>query len=768
MRIKRIFCALAATVFAAALCGAGPVRVTADPMEFPAGDWTQVSITFDKEPERDGLSLPKIPGAVWHTERIGQSQSISIVNGRRSRSVSCTLPLSVSKPGALVIPPVEVRFADGTTARSNPLALKVLAPGEAPRRGSGVAARIVLPERRGAFYVGEEIPVVFELSVPETLQVFQCGYPEPVCDGPTVMMPVPRQRRDGHPHFSAPEESFGTAADGGSVRTLAFRTRIGFTRPGTFALSGTEVLVVGKKSRRTAFDDDFFGFGLGMTDSRRVTAHYPAVKLELAAVPPPPAGTLPLGIMPEKPGAVTLSAATARVGEPIELQLALGAGNALRTALPKLELPGFRVYPAELKSDAAGGRFLRYALVPLQPGEHGVAVAFSAFDPAAGKWQTSGGKFAVAVTGGPKAAPASVPGAPAPRTAPTPRAEAPAADPAVPPPPCPDMRLLPLAERGIIRGAAAFGILALVAFAVELCRRLRSRRDPERAARRAEVKLLIRRVESGGSVTDVLSSGGAAALARALGVPETTPPGELAGHVRSPELRTALEQLERDAFAPEPERQEHVLPSAARRELVKLLRRALVVIAAVMALDAAGGRPPEDLPRARLAWERMHRLAPRDRSARAALAELGKKLDGEEPERESLRELFRPDEYLACAGVLLGLALLAAALFRRKCRRTAFAAAWLCAAAGVLAAVLARSQYAENGPYRTDRAVVVAPKVELTALPVPGSRVVGTLDGGAFVTVVEETGGYLRVRGKGAAGFCPAAAAERVFPAAKR
>ena len=100
-----------------------PILVTARPTEFPAGGATRVSITLTKEPAEEGIDLPEIPGARWHTDRVGRSSRVRIVNGRRTQSLTYSLPLSAGQPGELTIPPLEVRFVDGTSARSDPVKL---------------------------------------------------------------------------------------------------------------------------------------------------------------------------------------------------------------------------------------------------------------------------------------------------------------------------------------------------------------------------------------------------------------------------------------------------------------------------------------------------------------------------------------------------------------------------------------------------------------------------------------------------------------------
>ena len=104
-------------------------------------------------------------------------------------------------------------------------------------------------------------------------------------------------------------------------------------------------------------------------------------------------------------------------------------------------------------------------------------------------------------------------------------------------------------------------------------------------------------------------------------------------------------------------------------------------------------------------------------------------------------------------------------LLRKRRRRTAFATAWVLAVLGAVAAALAWAQYGENGPYRTDRAIVTEKKLELSSLPVEnGGRIVGTLDGGTEVVIVEERGDFVRVRSGDKNGWCRFSDAERVLP----
>jgi len=753
IRMRFILAALALSASLAAQAEEPVVQVSAEPADFPAGGSTMVSITFTKDPGVNGVALPVIPGAVWRADRVSRSRNLSVVNGARSDTLTFSLPLSSDRPGELVIPSFEVRFADGTTARSEPVKLRVRAPGEAPPPPPGIETGIVLPAGRAEFYAGEEIPVEFVLTVPSRLDVAEIGFPQIDCDGPAVM-PDLSGRRTRHPHFEDPVEEMRRG-----LRTFTFRTRLRFMSAGEFTLKAAEELAV--LPRGVDFDDLFSAARIMPRDARRVRLDYPARRLRIAPVPPHPEGTRSLGVAENARVEVAVSGRTARVGEALELELKLpGAKNFSGIEPPALEFPGFRVYPPELKTAPDGARSIRYALIPLHGGEYGLDAGFSVFDPAAGEWRTGFGKFRIAVTG---------------------RSAAPEAEPqkgvAAPLPDDGGTVALPLARRGLIVGFAAFAALAFAALAIEVWRRLR-RRGPE-SERCRETAAAIRRLKSGESAESVLASGGMAALARALELPEDASPGEIAERVGDAELASALVQIERNAFVPEAERQKCELSGSGRRTFLKLLKRSLVVAAFFAALGAAGaecrsaagchnagiaGLRDGELPRARLWLERAHRLAPRDGRICAALNSVEKELKLP-ASRPGVRDLLRPDEYLAAAGVCFGAALVVFAALRKRRKKSALAASGILALAGLAAALFAWSQHAAGAPYAADRAIVLR-DVELASLPSGlGGRAVGRLDGGAAVAIVEERDDFIRVRSNGRDGWCRKADAERVFPA---
>lgn len=774
------------------------VTVRARPREFRAGGTTLVSIIFGKEPRKGGIALPQVEGAEWRTDQVSVSTSVNVVNGRSSRSETCTLPLFSSRPGELTIPPFEVRFADGTTAKSNPVKLTVLAPGETAKNAEPEpSGRIRVGETRAHFYVGESIPVKLELAVPEGMKIAKLDFPELRCDGPMVMPDLGGQN-SRHPHYQTPVEETRETPDG-DVVTVTFPTRPRFMRPGNFTLTATEpvTLAVPRSPDRAndIFNDPFFSDRFFRQETRRMRVVYPPVKLKILPVPEAPKGVHRLGMCADAKLEAALSAVSARAGEPLELEVSVhGETEFADLITPILALPGFRVYPPTDKKVASGVRSIRYALIPLSPGEHRIDLGFAVFDPAAGVWKTVSVKKTLAVTGAAETPPQPPPAAPPPKTPATAQNAPGVKHLLLRPEKRPEVlrfgegvTTMPL-EAGLVRSGLVFFALAFLALAVEVVRRMRKKHDPAEAERRRQVAALIRRAKNGECLDAVLRDGGLSVLARGLDLPEDALPAEIAEKIADAELRQLLDELEYNTFAPVEERHIRPISAAARRRFVKLLKRALIFAVLVLALDLRAAdescrhirlkrldpnylyntgmtfRRDGDLPRARAALEQAHRLAPRDREILAALEKTENDL-GASPSERTLRDLFRPDEYLVTAGVLFGLALLGFALLRKTLRRTAFAAAWILAAIGAVAVALAWSQYGENGPYRTDRAIVIGKKPELSSLPLEnGGRIVGTLDGGAEVVIVEERGDFTRVRSGDKDGWCRFTDVDRILP----
>jgi len=131
---------------------------------------------------------PTLENGNWLGGGGRQSQSTSIINGRRSSRYSTQYAIQPGKEGTLVIPPLSVEV-NGKVEVTPELRLRVVAAaekslngargGEAVALGDAVFGRIRLPDKRKSYYLGEEIPVEFELNIRDGFGLRVLSYPEP-------------------------------------------------------------------------------------------------------------------------------------------------------------------------------------------------------------------------------------------------------------------------------------------------------------------------------------------------------------------------------------------------------------------------------------------------------------------------------------------------------------------------------------------------------------------------------------------------------------
>ena len=158
------------------------VNVSVTPKSVAAGELVHYTLTTNL-PGLRNLAFPRLENGRWLTNSI--SQSTRIVNG--VGSYSYTIPIQPQREGTLTIPAFEVQIGN-QTAQTQPVEIKVLSPGEQPAlpESSGESlsmkealfGRILLPEKRDFYYVGEEIPLTLELFAIPQLRMELMEYPE--------------------------------------------------------------------------------------------------------------------------------------------------------------------------------------------------------------------------------------------------------------------------------------------------------------------------------------------------------------------------------------------------------------------------------------------------------------------------------------------------------------------------------------------------------------------------------------------------------------
>jgi tetratricopeptide (TPR) repeat protein len=155
-----------------------------------------------------------------------------------------------------------------------------------------------------------------------------------------------------------------------------------------------------------------------------------------------------------------------------------------------------------------------------------------------------------------------------------------------------------------------------------------------------------------------------------------------------------------------------------------------------------------DYPRATLAFEQALLLAPGDARLKSAYRDALAKLPGA-PEKSdgsftefvlSLRDNFRPDQYLLAASVLFAV-LGAVALCRKLPGRK-----WSLFTLALLIAVMIIAAWSQSlHRYAPDRARIVAASAELHRLPADSGSVAGIIPGGSEVKIAERNGSWVRI-----------------------
>ena len=823
------------------LAAADPtVSVTVSPASVAAGERVTFSLTLDRR-LTEGLRLPPLENGRWITNSV--SQRVESINFK----TSCTyeIPIQTEREGTLKIPAFTFRL-DGKEVTTRPLEVKVLPPGSQPAvQSSGESltmkeaafGTIRVPEERRTFYVGEEIPLELNLWLLPALRARLAEYPELSGLDNVVFRDYsgsnPQMRR-----FDRPTER-RELLDNRYYGVLTFRTAFRATVPGKLTPGANATVSIvrddGRRARRprSPFDDDFFDsfFSRENRVPYRVSFE-PGPELTIKALPAAPADCINLGLIGNWEVTCRFDQNSGKVGEPLSLNItAVGDGSPETFATPKLKLDGFRVYPGEVKRSTPDSRSrieLKYALIPLVPGEKSISLKFVTFQPGTGKYVRHSFDLKLPVVKSDRPLSGTVSDS-------TPAAEAERA--AIPEPevakiPAPREELFYLkAEPGsgvslpLIRNRIGWillfllgGPLAALLLEWRFRRRERLEHDPEfarRIALRKQLPQLLKRLRGESDAAPVLRDEAVPYLAEALHLPPGAGASEIARKIDDPELAALFHSLEAESFKPAGSEHTPVtLTPQLRSRLAALLKRlslfalaflALTAVAAQLSTSfnadfekgnfkaAAAGYEKQlnpaapapnvlynlasahyrlgDLPQARLRFEQAHLLAPRDSETLENLNLVNRKLV--QPE---IGTAGSPGALLTwCRDRLRpdDYLTVAAAMFavlclafglRRSLRRNTLIVVESVATALLLLSLAAAAAQAV-GPYNPDRAIVIGNTLELRSLPAASSgRAEATIPGGSTAFIVERRGDWVRLRVNGRDGWAPAAQVKLIFP----
>lgn len=798
--MKHIFRLLLSAAFSAALSlsAADPtVSAAVSPASVAAGEQVTFSLTLDRR-LTEGLRLPPLENGRWITNSVSQRmQSINF-----NTSYTYEIPIQTEREGTLKIPAFTFRL-DGKEVTTRALEVKVLPPGSQPaveNSGDNLTMKeaafgtLRIPVERRTFYVGEEIPLELNLWLLPALRARLAEYPELSGLNNVVFRDYsrnnPQMRR-----FDRPTER-RELLDGRYYGVLTFRTAFRATVPGKLTPGASATVSIvrddGRRARRprSPFDDDFFDSFFSRENRVPYQVSFEAgPELTIQALPPAPADCTNLGLIGDWEVSCRFDQNSGKVGEPLSLNItAVGNGSPEIFATPKLNLPGFRVYPGEVTKSTPDSRSrieLKYAVIPLVPGEKNIALQFVTFQPSTGKYVRHSFDLKLPVLKSDRAQTGTVSdSAPAAETS---RGAA-VPEPEVANIPAPREELFYLkAEPGsgvalpLIRNRIGWillfllgGPLAAILLEWRFRRRERLEKDPEfarRIALRGRLPQLLRQLRDEADAAPVLRNEVVPCLAEAFHLPPGAGASEVARKIDDPELAGLFTSLDAESFKPTGSESAPVsLTQQQRGRLTALLKRLSLFALAVLALTAGAAQVANtfnaefekgnfkaaaaayekqlnpsapapnvlynlasahyrlgDLPQARLGFEQAHLLAPRDSETLENLNLVNRKLV--QPE---IGTAGTPGALLAwCRDRLRpdDYLTIAAAMFAVLClsfglRRTLRGNTRIIIqslAAALLVIALAAATAQAVGPYNPGRAIIIGNTLELRSLPAAAS-----------------------------------------------
>lgn len=801
----------------------GAVEVEIRPAQPYAGEVFQLLLTAEKNypaPEK----LPEVSGIRWMPN--ASSRSYRNINGKASHTLG--ISAVAEKAGTWQIPSFTVKTGRGKTAQTPVITLKVLADDSAESAADtrkALFGRIKLDEERTTCYLGEEVGLNVELFIRSDARVTGLAYP--VLQIPHAVFRNYGQENPENPRFGKPLRRIRTV-DGARYTVFSFPTAFRSIASGRITPEGAVTVEVAAPQKRRdrsrdPFDDDFFGgfFSSRQTVSRKVELTSPG-QITFKPLPPVPADALFTGLVGPWQMEISLDrSAGCKVGEIMSLRLRfLGMGGGDLLKLPRIDLPGFRVYPPEIRKDP-GGITATWQIIPLKAGKNRLKLRLATFDPQSGKYQISSMDQVLDAAPADRLPGSSVTAAPAaPVQAGTDPAEKPLPtqekafllylkkDPGTPETlPCGRQQLW-LCGVLIAGGPLLWWIMLLIY----------ARRDRiagsgtlrrRRAARKVS-KTLFRRLKHARTDwewEDIFRREVPPVLADLLDLPPGSTAGELAEKVHDPVLKEALWHAGQNAYLPGVSGSGCTNRQGAMKALKKLLVFLLLPAGVYLSAHdfaAAGAaydrgdfaraeamyrqelakRGPSagllynlgcaafmnEHPAAALAYfEGAVKLAPRDSAAlenlNVTLARLGRDPVGRVQSPGDLlrycRDLFRPDEWMVIGSVMWFCFFLILA-FRRALPVPVRRTGWGITGVIFLLAVAACISQIRTG-YAPNRGIVLDGGTRLRTLPAASGTLEGGLAPGQEVRILEERGAYLLIRCGNLQGWIPAGDCRRIL-----
>ncbi len=350
-----------------------------------------LSLVFTGAQDISAPELGEIDGFRWRY--LGPSTRISIVNSRKSSSITHNYTLIPLKAGTLQIPQISVQYR-GKIYKSDMINIEVLSSAPdyrdedkaRPLKGGGREQRLedniflIIDTPTKQAYAGEKIPISVYLFI-NKISVRNIGYPEFLHDGFSA------------DSFQKPYQ-YSRTIDGINYDVVEFKTHIYGIAPGRFQLGPAEItcnIMVKRPPNRGR--SSFFGSSIFGSDIfEDFFGNYESHPVKIKSM------DLTLDIMPlpkeEKPSDfkaaignyelhVDAAPREIKTGDPVTLVVKIkGEGNFNTVEMPALtDSENFRLYAPEVRQTDSE-KIFEQIIIPLKDTIREIpSLSFSFFDP---------------------------------------------------------------------------------------------------------------------------------------------------------------------------------------------------------------------------------------------------------------------------------------------------------------------------------------------------------------------------------------------------
>ena len=800
-KISIIICILTALAFAAA---AFNVTSSVSPRTILAGETASFGITSDADNDIK-FELPEVKGINWIRNGVSTSRSYSSVNGRTTRSVTRSIYFTATAPGEYEIPAIEV-VCGKEKSYTKSIKFKVLSPGSAPGESGNIPAhaQIVWPDT-GKFYTGQWIPLEVVLTVPDGMDVGRYSFPQ--LNGVENLIFYNFSRTQGRRRDFGEVKQERTVYKNVNATKVIFPAAVRAITAKIPDITGTVTIgIIRRDNNSNRSYDSFFDSFFERMNERIVPVNIqisPAAKApEIAVLPQVPAGVNYLDVFGKIDFSSRFSADKCTAGEAVELILTISSDDISQLKAPELKIDKFRIYKPEVKSYGNVSE-IRYCLIPLESGTIPIKTSFASFDTKEGKYLLYDVDKVLDIA--PSKSPVTTQ---KPTEEKVEKVEDKAVEETVK---IPSLRTDPLYiktskytktdivlwKNSVWYYITGFIIMPVCALLIYLFRRKRNAElsNPEIQLKRSVMKYAAAILSN--SKKEQLSNyekeNIISASAHALGMEQGTSASEIAANIKDPQLQEWFRKIDEASFNYSV-KEEIVLTDGVRKKLLKLIKSCLVLLFAALPslygneadtlfdsgkylqaakvyrsqLDMKHPSPEllynlgtaylhaGKLPQARAALLAAHKIAPRDEEITENLNLVNRKLVQNEVNKTNTphllfkycRDRLRPDEHLAMAAVIFGIAMILLALNPSKWKMTTGTTG---AALAIFVFLMTSQLYDSYAPYQ---AVTLPDFLELKQLPSDArGQIIATIPGGSDAKILQIRGDWFEISVNGKTGW---------------